>query len=239
MGVVRTPAAGPRAHRAAFDLLRSNICTKPRRRRVKAIPKPSDTDPRKLRALAHPLRWDLIDLLSSELSATATRCAEVLGQSVASCGYHLGILAKYGYVEPVPGDHGREKPWRLTSREQRLSAEGLDEEGALAAQEATEVFLDRELALIKDRARRRDLEDEPWRAASLLVGSTFWVTAAELSEIREELLLIARRYSARGEDLSIRPTGAREARFFASTSVVPQPPRPSTAATRADTDAAD
>jgi len=30
-----------------------------------------------LRALAHPLRWKLIDLLGSEGSATATRCAEV------------------------------------------------------------------------------------------------------------------------------------------------------------------
>jgi hypothetical protein len=59
-------------------------------------------DPMALRALAHPLRWKLLDLLGSEESATATRCAEVIGHSVASCGYHLGILAKYGYVEPVP-----------------------------------------------------------------------------------------------------------------------------------------
>lgn len=149
----------------------------------------------------------------------------MLGQSVASCGYHLGILAKYGYVEPVPGDHGREKPWRLTSREQHLSSEGLDDESALAAQAATEVFLDRELVRIKDRLRRRDLEREPWRKSSLLVGSTFWVTAAELQQIRGELLAIARRYTDRAEHPDSRPDGAREARFFASTSVAPLPPR--------------
>jgi hypothetical protein len=119
-----------------------------------------------LRALAHPLRWKLIDLVASEQSATATRCAEVLGESVASCGYHLGILAKYGYVEPVPDRVGREKPWRLASRRQDLSAGGLDEAGALAAQAATEVFLDHELERIKDllteiQERHGDRDDDP------------------------------------------------------------------------------
>src|SRR5580700_3772892 len=66
----------------------------------------------RLRALAHPIRWKLIDVLGSELSATATRCAEVTGESVASCSYHLGILAKYGYIELVPDQPGRETPWR-------------------------------------------------------------------------------------------------------------------------------
>jgi hypothetical protein len=42
-------------------------------------------DPKTLRALAHPLRWRLIDLIDSEATATATRCAEILGESVASC----------------------------------------------------------------------------------------------------------------------------------------------------------
>jgi DNA-binding MarR family transcriptional regulator len=189
------------------------------------VPTPRNTDPRRLRALAHPLRWELIDLLDSEISATATRCAEVLGQSVASCGYHLGILEKYGYVEPVPGRHGREKPWRLTTREQDLSAEGLDEAGALAAQEAVEVFLDHELARMKDRLRRRDLEDEPWRKAGVIVGSTSWATAAELEEMKADLLAISRRYSERSENPGTRPDGAREIRIFGSTSVAPRRPR--------------
>src|SRR6476661_3980084 len=49
-----------------------------------------------LRALAHPLRWRLIDLLDSTGQATATQCAEALGETVASCAYHLSILGKYG-----------------------------------------------------------------------------------------------------------------------------------------------
>jgi Helix-turn-helix domain len=181
-----------------------------------------------LRALAHPLRWKLIDLLNSEQSATATRCAEVLGESVASCGYHLGILAKYGYVEPVPDRAGREKPWRLASRRQVLSAAGLDEAGALAAQAAIEVFLDHELERIKDRRRRAALEPAEWQAASYISGSTRWMTAAELTEVKDQLAEIQERYDDRDEDPAARPPGAREVRLFAVTSVAPPLPGPET-----------
>jgi hypothetical protein len=182
-------------------------------------------DPLALRALAHPLRWKLIDLLGSEQTATATRCAEVLGESVASCSYHLGILAKYGYIEAVPDQPGREKPWRMSSIHQELSYDGPEESGALAAQAATEVFLDHELARIKDRLRRKDLEPREWREGWHLSGSTMWVTDAELRQIRDELLDIGRRYTERLEDPALRPDGAREARVFSSTSVAPRPAR--------------
>jgi hypothetical protein len=178
----------------------------------------------RLRALAHPIRWKLIDVLGSELSATATRCAEVTGESVASCSYHLGILAKYGYIELVPDQPGREKPWRLTSTRQELSAEPDDEAGSLAAEAAIEVFLDHELGRIKDRLRRRDLEPPEWRATWLITGSSMWVTAAELSEIKQELIGIANRYTDRESDPASRPEGARESRVFAHTSVAPEVP---------------
>ncbi|HEY2263025.1 MAG TPA: helix-turn-helix domain-containing protein [Streptosporangiaceae bacterium] len=187
-----------------------------------------------LRALAHPLRWKLIDLLTSEQSATATRCAEVLGESVASCGYHLGILAKYGYVEPVPDRAGREKPWRLASRRQDLSSGGLDEDSVMAAQAATEVFLDHELERIKDRLRRQDREPPEWQAASYVSGSTVWMTAAELTEIKDQLTEIQQRYGDRDDDPGTRPPGAREVRLFTVTSVAPRLPGPPEIAAEAE-----
>jgi hypothetical protein len=177
-----------------------------------------------LRALAHPLRWKLIDLIGSERSATATRCAQVLGESVASCGYHLGILAKYGYVELVPDRTGREKPWQLATRRQDLSAAGLDEDGTLAAQAAIEVFLDHELERIKDRLRREDHEPPEWREASHVSGATHWMTAAELKEIKDVLTALQERYGDRDEDPATRPPDAREVRIFSVTSVAPRPP---------------
>ena len=46
-----------------------------------------------LRALAHPARLDLLDLLRVHERLTAAECARLLGTSTKSCSYHLGILA--------------------------------------------------------------------------------------------------------------------------------------------------
>ena len=182
---------------------------------------PTAPDPRALRALAHPLRWRLIDLIDSESTATATRCAEVLGESVASCSYHLGILGKYGYLELVPGQTGKEKPWRLTSHRQNLDPSGLDTEGALAAEAAAGAFLDHELARMKQRLSGLGLEPEPWRAASLLIGSTTWMTAGELRDITDQLKQLLLTHGERAADPASRPQGAREVRLFAVATVAP------------------
>src|SRR5258708_12496804 len=68
------------------------------------------TDPKALRALAHPIRMSLIGLLRTEGPLTATRAAELLGESSASCSFHLRQLAKYGMAEKAPGGQPRERP---------------------------------------------------------------------------------------------------------------------------------
>jgi hypothetical protein len=182
-------------------------------------------DPRALRALAHPLRWKLLDLLGAEMTATATRCAQALGQSVASCSYHLNILAKYGYVEEAPAGRGRDKPWRLTSVRQSWSAEGQDTEGALAAEAVTEVFLDHEFERLKDNVRRQDLQPKAWRKATSLGGSTTYLTQAELRKVTAEIEKIVFRYADRLEHPDRRPRNGREVRLFFATSIAaPRPP---------------
>jgi Helix-turn-helix domain len=192
-----------------------------------------------LRALAHPLRWKLIDLVGSEGSATATRCAEVLGESVASCSYHLGILAKYGYIELVPGQPGKEKPWRLTSPDQDIGPDGLDPEEVMAAEAASEAFLEHEMARMKERMRRLGLEPAPWQQASRMEGATTWMTAEELQDVRDQLTLLLTRYRERASDPSLRPPGSREVRLFGATSVAPPIPPPARAAPAADQQPAD
>ena len=119
-----------------------------------------------LRALAHPLRWKLIDLLGSEGSAQPTRCAEVLGGERGYCAYHLGIPAKYGYIELVPGQAGREKPWRLASYRQELSAKGSRRRGG-------------------SPSRRRP--SRSWTMSSLGPGGGCEPAASEPAEWRESL----------------------------------------------------
>lgn len=172
------------------------------------------TDPRALRALSHRTRWKLIELLNMQPTATATQCADFTGESVASCSYHLGMLAKYGFVEQAGGGAGREKPWRLVSRDQSWSSEGMDPEGALAVEALTEVFLDHEVDRMKQYVRRRDREPEEWRQLGMLTTTLAHLTPEELRELNRDLRAVLDRYWNRTEDPDLRPPGSRPVRLF-------------------------
>lgn len=187
-----------------------------------------DQDPTALRALAHPLRWKLIDLLGEEGSATATRCAEVLGQSVASCSYHLNILAKYGYVTEATGGAGRQKPWRLTSTEQVLGRVGPDPDSALAAEAVTEVFLDHENARLKENLRSQAPQE--WQDATTLRGLTAVLTVDELRELGTQIERLFSRYTDRLANPDARPHDGRWVRLFFASSLIPPRPTPPAAA---------
>ena len=175
----------------------------------------------RLRALAHPLRWKLFDVVFREGTATATRCAELTGESVASCSYHLKILGKYGYLEQVPGS-GKEKPWRSVSLTQDLSAPGPELADQLAAEAATEAFLEHEFDRLRTWWHRRETEPADWQDATGVGGSSMWVTAEELRQIRDEIMPILRRYTERSQDPALRPPSARAARVFFYTAVSPR-----------------
>jgi DNA-binding transcriptional ArsR family regulator len=71
-------------------------------------------DPRAMRALTHPLRLDLMELLAAEGPTTAAACGRALGVPQANCSFHLRQLAKYGYVEEADqGADRRERRWRM------------------------------------------------------------------------------------------------------------------------------
>jgi hypothetical protein len=181
-------------------------------------------DPKALRALAHPLRWRLIHLVGAEGQATATRCAQVLRESVASCSYHLNMLARYGFVEVSPGGQGREKPWRLTGVRQIWAADADDVEGGLAAELVMESFLKVEFERLIEFERRRGIEPEPWRTATVTAGVTSFLTAEELRELGDALNDLACRYVDRLADRSLIPADARPVRIFIATSVAEERP---------------
>lgn len=173
------------------------------------------SDPKRLRALAHPLRWRLITLVGAEGTATATRCAEALNESVASCSYHLNMLAKYDFVEEVPTE-GRERPWRLTQLTQSFDDEGLPLEGQLALEAAGEAFIESEFAGLRERLRARSRDTEEWRRASRLMATVAYLTPTELTEINDQLSEILDRYLDRLDKPELRPDGARAVRLFTS-----------------------
>ena len=56
------------------------------------------TDARVMRALAHPTRIDLLELVAREGELTATQAAQRLGLTPGNCSFHLRQLAKYGFL---------------------------------------------------------------------------------------------------------------------------------------------
>ncbi|UVS82622.1 helix-turn-helix domain-containing protein [Actinokineospora sp. UTMC 2448] len=182
------------------------------------------TDPQRLKALAHPIRWKLLDALSIAETATATQCAAAIGESVASCSYHLNMLAKYGFVEQAEGGQGREKPWRLAERERSYDHEGLDEEGVLAAEAATDAFLEHEFDRVRTYLRGHGRESEEWRRAFSLMGMHAHLTPDEAIGLQAEVQSLFDRYRDRSDNSALRPSGSRPVRFLLTNFVIPDTP---------------
>jgi DNA-binding transcriptional ArsR family regulator len=173
------------------------------------------SDPVRIRALSHPLRLDLIDALA-EGPLTATECAELTGESVASCSFHLRMLAKYGFVV-ADERRGRERPWRLVWSDQRLEPD--DQESLVAIRDMAHVYLERATQRVRHwLARLPDAPDE-WVMASTVLGGTFWVTADEMRAMSRALQQVGEEFRARHLDPSSRPPGARPVRVFSAVHV--------------------
>src|SRR5436190_5794863 len=69
-------------------------------------------DAAQLRALAHPLRLQLLEVLHSEGPATASQLGRRLGESSGATSYHLRALHKAGMVEEAERRNGRERWWK-------------------------------------------------------------------------------------------------------------------------------
>ena len=99
-------------------------------------------DAQTMRALSHPVRIALIEMLSLEGPMTATEVGERIGESPTTCSFHLRQLAKYGFVEEAGGGKGRARPWRMASL--AISIRGHDDpEAELAADVLAGMFRER------------------------------------------------------------------------------------------------
>lgn len=171
------------------------------------------TDARALKALAHPVRLDLIEAISVHGSLTATAAAEIVGESPANCSWHLRQLAKYGYLEEVPGTTGRQRPWRRTAAGMEWLDTDPDPEVEEASQALTNVFIDREIARIKAARSRR--QPAGWEESAMAVKSIAWLTAEEQVALTEQLTALVNSYVGRVADPATRPAGSRPVRLVA------------------------
>src|SRR5579875_3635314 len=101
-------------------------------------------DPKDMRALAHPTRMALLEVLSLHGELTATQAAALVGESPSSCSFHLRTLAKHGFVEETGSGQGRQRPWRLAHLGTSIPLFE-DPESSVAADALGAMYIEREL----------------------------------------------------------------------------------------------
>ena len=150
------------------------------------------TDPKAIRALAHPARITVLNELLDGRALTATEFADLIGLTASAMSYHLRALERFGLIERTPstGD-GRERRWRRVPVGWRIESESpvvtASAEAALVAG-----FLDHQrrsvLAFIEAA------EGGPWSDAGVLNTSVRWLTPEQIAEVSELLHAVLDNY---------------------------------------------
>jgi DNA-binding transcriptional ArsR family regulator len=172
------------------------------------------TDPRMLRAYAHPVRMALVGLLRTEGPLTATRAAELLGESSGTCSFHLRQLAKYGLVEEAGGGTGREKPWRATTMYTAWHSVADTPEQAAATGLLQTVIAERYYEMLMRWLEASPDQPPAWQEAALLGDRILYVTAGELSELGRQVEELVEKYVERQVKPELRPPDARKVTYL-------------------------
>ena len=183
------------------------------------------TDPRALRAMAHPTRLELIGLLRRGGPLTATQAAERIGESPASCSFHLRQLAKYGLVEEAGGGRGRERPWRATAISTEWPVLAESEETRAAGEMLSRVVVERYFENAVEWLERQPGEPPEWAEAALIGDTQVEMTVEEMHEVEARMRELLEPYLKRLEDHSPPVPGSRPVSIIALAFPLAEPER--------------
>jgi len=145
--------------------------------------------PAQLKALAHPLRIQILDLLSTHGSLTASGLAELVGESSGSTSYHLRHLARHDFVREVAGKGtARERWWERVPGGFSVS---LPDEGTDTASSLAGTMISREFESARARKIQTFLDRAPselpqrWLEGARLATASMWLTAEQMTEVAD------------------------------------------------------
>jgi DNA-binding transcriptional ArsR family regulator len=144
-----------------------------------------------LKALAHPLRVQLLDALSVYGQFTASGLAERLGESSGATSYHLRQLERHGFVREVEGKGtGRERWWERVPG--GISLNTADVATSPAAKAASQSVMrqwerNRSALLADFQERGFDVLPRYWIESSNISTANLRVTAEQLKELVEAM----------------------------------------------------
>ncbi|WP_328306769.1 helix-turn-helix domain-containing protein [Streptomyces sp. NBC_00442] len=152
-------------------------------------------DAKGLRALAHPVRVQLVGLLRKYGPSTATRLAERLGVNSGTASYHLRQLGAAGFVEEdTERGNARERWWRSVHRTTWFNDPELAErepEAALAYQQSVAAIY-----ALRTQQALNDLQTMPraWRNTFDMSDWALRLTPDEATALYRELAEVVARY---------------------------------------------
>ncbi|GAB3743618.1 helix-turn-helix domain-containing protein [Amycolatopsis oliviviridis] len=166
-------------------------------------------DGRLLRALSHPLRVRILELLREDGPATASGLGKRLGESSGTTSWHLRQLAEYGLVteEPERGNR-RDRWWKAVHEGDRLQGRDFIRDPDLAGPFSTYAHTmveQRHAAEAQFVAEMREWSDE-WIDKVSFHDSPLSLTPDEAAALSDEILDVIKRYRRPAEegDTSVR-----------------------------------
>ncbi|MFF4252388.1 ArsR/SmtB family transcription factor [Streptomyces sp. NPDC001663] len=174
------------------------------------------TDPKAMRALAHPVRLAVLERLQRYGPATATQLSPHVGATPSVTSWHLRHLSGFGLVRDAEGSADRrERRWEAVARGFRFEVPE-DEDGRSAARVlAGEMF-----ARAAELPLRWLTETEPrlepeWIRRAWAANTRIVVTAEELAGLRAAWEELLEPYVNR--DAPEQPSGSRGVRMLLHT----------------------
>ena len=149
-----------------------------------------------LKALAHPLRVQLLDILSQYGPQTASSMGKRVGESSGATSYHLRQLARHGLVREIENrGSGRERWWERPRGALTVSTSSSEQDPAVreAARQVNRHFVQgRAEALAAFTASNPSELPAEWVDAAMLSTLNAQLTADQLQQFTREMEAILR-----------------------------------------------
>ncbi len=172
-----------------------------------------------LKALAHPLRVQIYDLLSQFGPQTASSLAERLGESSGATSYHLRALAKHQLIREVEGRGTARERWWERPRG-AVSMTNPETVKTPAGRAVTEVVVSEFYRRRHDQLQdylRKALRGNPDDWEAMLTTSTIALTKEQFEALSESIQALIDDASERYRD----QTGPDVRRFTVRTDIFP------------------
>ena len=144
-----------------------------------------------LKALAHPLRVKILDVLSTYGEFTASGLGERLGESSGATSYHLRQLEKHNFVREVEGrGTGRERWWERVPGGIQINGPGemtSPSERAASRLVLREWMVNRSVVLNDFLDNGDDVLPTEWLEASTISMSNLHLTREQTHELSRRL----------------------------------------------------